>query len=313
MIKKLLYPFLLLAVIIIQSLIIFPQAGFAATDPGLELEWKLDEGSGTTVIDSSMYGNNGTLFNGAAYTSGIEGTAVTLNGINQYVEVNNPFSFLGTVNQPYALSAWVKVPNAGESGNIVHISSVADGTGWCIPFLTLQNGAFSATGWDSSSGGVFATDSTQVVPNQWYQVVTTWDATNGLRLFVNGTLVQSTSQPDYAASGAPMYFSVGLSGGGACYHDQGYLNGTVDDPRLYDRVLTQADIGDIYGFGVPPLASTNGTSNATSATQNTSPGIPDTGYGIPANNDPAVIALSSVVAVSTVSGLLLLYKLKRIY
>ncbi len=291
-----------------QIVIFLPQIA-SASNSGLQLEWKFDEGTGTTAIDSSGNGNTGTIYNNASYVSGVEGTAVSLNGINQYVEVNSPFAFLGTVDQPYALSAWVNVPNAGESGNIIHISSNADGSGWCIPFLALNNGVFSATGWDNS-GVVHATDSTQIQPNQWYQVITTWDPSNGLRLFVNGTLVQSTPQPDYAASGSPMYFSAGLANVG-CSGNEGFLDGSVDDARLYSSVLTPTDVQNINSVGDPPSnTASNNSSSPTTTTTSKDSAPPDTGFGTP-NTSNLINGLSLVALVSIAGGISLIHRRKR--
>ena len=277
----------ILSVIVLSFLIIIFLTKSTFADSGLILEWKFNEGSGTTALDSSGNGNVGTLYNGPTYVAGIEGSAISLNGVDQYVQVDSPFAFLGTANQPYALSAWVNVPNPGESGNIIDLSSSSDGSGWCIPFLTIDNGVFSATSWDSETGPVYATDTTQVQPNQWYQVITTWDPSNGLRLFVNGTLVQSTPQPDYAASGVPMYFSAGLSDGGACSGDEGFLNGAVDDARLYNSVLTTSDIQDIYSVGTPIKddSSAPTTSNDPAVSSSDIINAPDTGFGKPISNN----------------------------
>ena len=46
----------------------------------------MDEGSGNIIYDSSGNGNNGTIY-GATWTDGISGTALTFNGVDDYVEV----------------------------------------------------------------------------------------------------------------------------------------------------------------------------------------------------------------------------------
>jgi len=219
----------------------------AADDTNLILHWDLNEGSGTTALDDSGNSYDGTLYNDPVYVPGHEGTGVELNGIYQFIQTPTPFDFLGTPDQPYALSAWVKLPATGASGNIFHISSNDGGDGWCIPFLTLTAGHFVATGWDTN-GMVSATDPAVATSGEWHQVISTWDAENGLRLFVNGVLVATTPQADYAASGSSMYASLGL-GNAACSNDQGYLVGTVDDARIYSRALVADDIETIATEG----------------------------------------------------------------
>lgn len=259
--------------ILISSVILAPVRVVSAdTDVNLILHWNLNEGSGTSALDDSGNSYDGVLYNGATYTGGHEGSGVSLNGVDQYIQTPTPFGFLGTVDQPYALSAWVNFTQPGASGNIFHISSNMDGSGWCIPFLTLANGHFVATGWDQTFGEVDAIDPAVSTNGEWHQIISTWDPTNGLRLFVDGNLVNSTAQPDYAASGTAMYASLGI-GAPACSNNQGYLEGTVDDARIYSRVLLPADIQTISSEGEPTAPPPDSTSDITI------PGAPDTGIG----------------------------------
>lgn len=303
--KKILSTFIL-SVLLLTYIFISP----ASADPGLVMEWLLNEGSGTTAIDSSGNGNDGTIYNGANYVDGVLGTsgsAVSLDGVNQYVEVNTPLSSLGNANQPYALSVWVSVPNTNESGNIVHISSNVSGSGWCIPFLSIVNGNFTATSYDGNPESVAS--STPATPNQWYNLVTSWDSTNGLRLFIDGTLVGSYAQTVYAASGGPTYISLGL-GNNSCSGNVGFLDGDVADARVYSRVLDASDIQNIYSFGTPPQSqSSSGNQNVGQTSNNTQESdpnlVPDTGYGKPENKAllPVLLSVSMFALILGIYGL----------
>lgn len=216
-------------------------AGTAKAAETVQLRWDFEEASGSATADSS--GNNhATLYNNPTRVAGYLGSAISLNGVNQYVQSNTQIASLGISDNPYALSAWVKVPAGVQNGNIIHISSSTTGSGWCIPFLRLQSGVFQATGWDGLS--VSAIGTTPVQADQWYQVLTTWDPSNGLRLFVNGVLEDSSPQATFDAYGSPVYVSVGL-GNSFCSENQGFLRGAVDDVRIYDRVIEAEDINDI--------------------------------------------------------------------
>jgi hypothetical protein len=263
-------------------------------DSGLQLQWNLDEGSGTTANDFSGNNNNGTLFNGPTYVPGEYNLGVALNGVNQYIQSNTPLASLGTVNQPYALSAWVKVAPGVTAGNIVHISSLQNGGAWCIPFLRLQNDVFTATGWYNSQA-YSAVGTTQVQSGVWYQVLTSWDPTNGLRLFVNGNQEAQTPQAGYSAHGSPVYFSLGLSGP-TCANNQGFLNGVVDDGIVYDRALTSTDIQNISSPYVKPATLPNSTAITTDQ-QVSQIKSPDTGYGSPQNPSYFYFILSFSVPV----------------
>jgi len=277
-------------ILAVTTLSLFSLSPIVSADDGnLILHWNLNEGSGTTAIDDSGNSYDGTLYNGATYVTGHEGKGVLLNGVDQYVQTPTPFPFLGTVDQPYALSAWVNFTQAGASGNIFHISSNMDGSGWCIPFLTLTNGHFVATGWND--GEVQAVDPAVSTNGVWHQVISTWDPTNGLRLFVDGDLVSSTPQSNYAASGSPMYASLGL-GSVACSNNQGYLEGVVDDARIYSRALLSEDIQSIASEGSPVVPSP----------EPQAPGAPNTGVG--PSQDKAQNEIMPALLVSTLSAIL---------
>jgi len=245
----------------------------------IQLRWEFEEASGSAVADSSG-SNTATLYNNPTRVAGYTGSAISLNGVNQYVQSNARVASLGEVDLPYALSAWVKVPAGVTAGNIIHISSNANGGAWCIPFLRLQGGVFQATGWDGNS--VSAIGTTTVQPDQWYQVLTTWDPANGLRLFVNGTLEDSSPQSNFDAYGSAVYVSAGL-GNASCSENQGFLRGVVDDVRVYDRVIEAEDIQDINN-PVPAGAvdddddtALGGSGASTDAAVPTTPLPPNTG------------------------------------
>ena len=82
----------------------------------------------------------------------------------------------------------------------------------------------------------------------WYQFATTWDATNGLRLFVNGALEKSTAMATYSASGGANTVYAGYSPNG-CAGDTGALNGSVDEIRVYSRALSASEVSQLYLMG----------------------------------------------------------------
>ncbi len=255
------YLILFIILFAVATGIVFSVPMVSASDEGMILRWEFEEESGTTVLDTSSYENNGTIVNGGTREPGIEGGGIRLNGTNQYVQSSSPIASLGTVNRPYALSTWIKVDEGETNGNIVHISSNANGGNWCIPFLRLEGGFFQATGWYNNTSTTVA-DDTPVVANQWYQVLTSWDPENGLRLFVDGELVGSTPQAGHQAFGAPVYYSLGL-GNNNCSDNQGFLDGMVDDARLYDRALSNNDIDNIIEGNETTQSTTTTTSAAT--------------------------------------------------
>jgi len=57
----------------------------SAADPSLVGWWRLDDGSGDTALDSSDYGNHGTLNGGPQWVAGKLGGALQLDGVDDFV------------------------------------------------------------------------------------------------------------------------------------------------------------------------------------------------------------------------------------
>jgi hypothetical protein len=73
---------------------------------GLVAAYAFNEGSGTTLLDSSGNGNNGTISNATWTTAGKYGGALSFNGTNSLVSVANAPSL--NLTNGMTLEAWVK-------------------------------------------------------------------------------------------------------------------------------------------------------------------------------------------------------------
>jgi hypothetical protein len=81
----------------------------------------------------------------------------------------------------------------------------------------------------------------------WTHVVTSYSATNGVRLWVNGTLVNSSNPFTYGSSGVPDTITLGssLNGTSICASgliDKGQFYGEMDELRVYSRELNASDV-----------------------------------------------------------------------
>src|SRR5262249_45477640 len=75
--------------------------------------WKFDDGSGPIALDSSAYGNHGSLSNGPIYTSmgHIEGGLI-FDGVNDSVVVPST-SLLEFAGRNFTVALWVKTSKSG--------------------------------------------------------------------------------------------------------------------------------------------------------------------------------------------------------
>jgi hypothetical protein len=93
----------------------------------LELDFKFDETSGTTATDSSYNGNDGTYHNSPNLTiTGIDNTAVKLDGINDYVTVPEDSAY--NVNSTEDLAICFGINTFGDIANGLGIIDYDDGS-----------------------------------------------------------------------------------------------------------------------------------------------------------------------------------------
>lgn len=70
--------------------------------PDLQAFYNFDEGSGVIATDSSGNGNNGAI-NGAIWTTGISGSALSFDGIDDFVDLGNPSNLQSSTVFPRCL------------------------------------------------------------------------------------------------------------------------------------------------------------------------------------------------------------------
>ncbi len=81
----------------------------------------------------------------------------------------------------------------------------------------------------------------------WTHIVTSYSATSGVRLWINGTFVNSSGPFTYASSNVPNTITLGSSLDGTSYCaaylvEKGQFYGMMDELRVYSRELNASDI-----------------------------------------------------------------------
>ena len=197
-------------------------------------QWKFDEASGTTAADSEN-GKTGTLVNGPVWTPGRLGNAVSLDGVNDYVSLP-PGVVAGLTD--FTISAWVKLNGTSSNTRIFDFGSDTSKYMELCP----KNGITGFMRLEALKGGVMELiDTTYTFPTgTWTHVALTLSGSTGT-LYVNGTAVGSNAVMSINPS------SLGLDTtknyiGKSQWGSLSYLNGSVDDFRIYNYAFSAADI-----------------------------------------------------------------------
>jgi hypothetical protein len=216
----------------------------ATQTPGLVAAYGFNESSGTGVVDVSGNNNNGTFGSGVTRTTaGKFGGALVFNGSSGLVTIPNSASLQLTtgmtleawVNPSVVNSAWRDVIYKGNDNYYL------EGT--------------SSNGGRPGAGGTFGTTygTGSLAANTWTHLAVTYDRVT-LRLYVNGVQVSSL-----AATGSIATSTTPLQIGGDSIYGQ-FFQGMIDEVRVYNRALSQAeiqtDMNAAVGGGVPPPPDT---------------------------------------------------------
>ena len=218
--------------------------------------WKFDETSGTIASDSSGNNNTGTLINGPVFVSGRINNALSLDGINEFVDAANPTSL--QITGRLTVSAWINT-KTGDGVPVSKYNFSNNTRSWRLYVTPTNILAFTV-----SSDGVAAQDlqsPTSISLNTWQYITATYDGAR-ITLYINGTSVASTP---YTAglfnSSAHVIVGDNANGGNP-------FNGQIDDVRIYNRALSATEVSALYnGAPTPPSVPTNLSGTAVSSSR----------------------------------------------
>lgn len=190
-------------------------------DPGNASSYS---GSGTTVIDLSTGGNNGTLYS-VDYSSSYGGTFVNDTKYDRIdCGLNTQMS-----QTAYTKCIWARF-TAYQENNFISGGDLAQHAMW------MGNGNVLYAG---HNGGWFATaGATTLATDTWYFLCVSFSTTGGFKLYVNGNL--DASNPDNTAT-------FNQTGNGelriTSFTGNGFgMSGNIGPALVYNKVLSASEI-----------------------------------------------------------------------
>lgn len=214
--------------------------GFDSLALGLAGYWRFDDGSGSTVTDSSTNGNNGTQTGGMTWTTGQINGAGSFDGSNDQVTVAAGTSIVNA-SQNVTLSTWVYFRTIGSYKGIIFKNSVCDeATSEYMLELNVSGFiSFWMNGTQLNSGVMPST-------GQWYHITATNSAA-GSAIYLNGTRIAAGSAMTAPSSSSDDWVF------GACNN----LDGNLDEIRIYDRSLSSDEVANLYRLTTPTGVDTS--------------------------------------------------------
>jgi hypothetical protein len=208
--------------------------------------WKFDECQGNIAYDASGVGLTGTITigsggsqssigtcqsSGAWYNSrtGKINSAMSFDGTDDWVSIPYYSDTYGT--KPYSASFWIKPSMVGSTYTVIDCNNwwgnaiITSGTN--VLFRRFNSGFI-----DAIAIGVLSIDN-------WTHITTTFDSTNGLKIYANGAL--KGSNPNILTANYNMGGYIGKRQDG-----NDYFPGLIDDVRIYNYALTADQVKSIY-------------------------------------------------------------------
>jgi len=205
-------------------------------DPNLVGWWKLDEGSGNMALDASGYANHGALMRNPQWVTGHDGDALQFNGSGTYVDCGNDESLNASV---FSVSFWCNIPTTQTWNHIIskgsHGASGEPGSvNWGVMMYESQETILFETFNDTNWTGISA----PTTLGEWHHVVATFDG-DTMQLYHDGELDASTTGAGVLLDlDRPLLIGARSDDGTA----DGYFNGSIDDVRLYNKVLAEDEV-----------------------------------------------------------------------
>ena len=237
-----------LAVLVLLLGVVAPSVSNGA-DPTLVGWWTFDDGSGTAPLDSSDYGRHGEFVGSPQWGAGNTGGALSTSAGN-YVVIPGYTGILGTSSR--TCTAWIKTTTA--DGVIIGWGLLSGGNKWIM--RVNQVGGGGELRCEVHNGYHYGT--TTVNDDQWHHVAVVLEDDGSpdvaeVQLFVDG--VRDADNADLADEPISTIEDMDVTIGQNPHNlNSRPYDGLLDEIRVYDRALTQAEIQAVMneaGQGFP--------------------------------------------------------------
>jgi len=241
---------------LIVSILMLGLTGSVSAD--LVGHWMLDDGSGTTVSDSSGNGNDGTIEGDPTWITGVNGAALEFHGLGaaggggDYIDCGNDASL--DITGPISIALWIRPGADDAEGNGTETAPMAKADSGASPSWSYQ----VRYGWGSSEPYMAFTFNTSprawayvgenLERDEWCHIACSHDGVT-LKCYLDGE--ETASTPMGAITSSPTSVLIGSDGWGCDWI------GAIDDVRIYDHALTESEIlgtmvGQVWPYAYGP-------------------------------------------------------------
>lgn len=197
--------------------------------------------------DESGKNHNGTVFNATLTKDrfGINKKAYSFNGVDTRIEIADNDDFhLANVT----VSAWLYLDTSLTTAPYQSFVSKSVGSGTFNSYVCYYDNAALAAGGYFSNGSVDQNITTPYnIYGKWFHYTFTYnDATDTKQLYINGSLAATgTTTLTLGYDNSPLTIGCEYQSNQLMF----FVNGKIDEVRIYNRVLSLSEIDSLYADG----------------------------------------------------------------
>jgi hypothetical protein len=211
---------------------------------GLLAWWKMDETGGATAFDASGNGRNASLIN-ASFTTGYLSNALQVNGSTSRA------TYAAQDTNQVTVAAWVRADAQGNS----QFPRILNAPAYRC-FFRFGSSDVNSVGFATEDGvnGDFDSGGGSISLGSWYHVAVSYDRSSLANLpvfYVNGSR-RTTVTLALPSGAAPPLAGTGYIGNRAAL-DRAW-NGLIDDLRIYNRFLNDAEVQSLASMPMANVA-----------------------------------------------------------
>ena len=220
-------------------------------------EWNMDEGSGITLFDKSGNGNNGALSGSPVWGIGKIGSALSFNGIDNWVNIGDNSDLHMNNAKSMTFSAWVKNNPSSYYHTIFRYDDLDNSDGdsagtrnlYLIDLVPTSNKVRFSYGPSSSLSSV--TSNQSIDGGVWHYITVVRDvASDTERIYIDGKMdiiETDTTSGTWETTGQYSMIGRYLD----VYGTSAFFRGIIDDAKIYNYARTPAQIAWDYNRGKP--------------------------------------------------------------
>ena len=195
------------------------------------------------IKDVLIYQNSNLIYNNTLRPKLGTG-AMEFDGVDDYLSLSNYL----TTNSDYTISTWYYLESTGDSNYIYEDNNIR---------FRINTGGISILTWNNAGGGAFKTWSGYSANlNEWTYLTAVYnETTETLKLYENANEISLTPGSG-SASSTNVKPLIGVVEGSSGKID--FFDGSLDEFSIYDKVLNQSEITELYnsGTGFNPYTTT---------------------------------------------------------